>query len=254
MEGTKIECYSKKMLDKLYPDGGYTLLGETKRKNKKEQTAVMAVWRSKFIVSELDSNNTKIYGRKGYVWVDQDTFVVVLQNRFAFLFWLLGILAGLGLAGLLLWGALRPNEPQLIDPDHPLPTEDPYSESIPDETGEKVESEEGGGFVSMIYTLNAEVDLSEQTAKIYFRNPGESNHDIKLILYAISEGEEYPLAESGLIKAGSGLEKMDLLEGAVKLKAGMYAGKYKLYYYDAKTGEKALVEPEIADLVITVNK
>ena len=255
VEGTRIECYSQKMMDKLYPNGGYTILGETKRKNKKDEIAIFNIWRSKYIVSKLEHNSKYIFRKAGFVCVGPDQYIVVLKNRFAFLFWLLGMGAGLGLAILLLWLSLNSNkEPVIINPDHPLPSEDPYASTLPaqEDTGEKAESN-GGGSVSMIYQLNADVTLSTGQVSIYFRNPSASNHDIKLVLYALSEGEEYPLAQSGLLKAGNGLERMDLIEGAAQLQPGTYSGKYKLFYYDSLTGEKALVEPEIADLVITVN-
>lgn len=257
LEGTKIPCYSKKKMDKLYSEESmYTIVGETKRKNKKDEIATLNVWRSKFIVSKLEDNSKVFYRKAGFVAVGPDQYVVLLKHRFAFLFWFFGLLLGLLLAGLLLWSALfdRP-EPTIIDPDHPLPSEDPYAEALPEAEagGEKADSEDGGGSVSMIYTLSAEVTLSTGQVRIYFRNPTDSNHDIKLVLYALSGGKEYPLAQSGLLKAGNGLETMELIEGAAQLQSGTYSGKYKLYYYDSLTGEKALVEPEITDLVITVN-
>ena len=257
LEGTKIQCYSPKKMDKLYPDGKYTVVGETKRKNKKEKTAILNVWRSRFLVSALESNSKTLYRKVGFVCVGPDQYVVLLKNRFAFLLWFLGLLAGTGLAVWLLLAALSgPQDPVIIDPEHPLPTEDPFAQPVPPEEddNEKVISENGGGSVSMIYTLSADVNLTSGAIQIYFRNPSASNHDIKLVLYAISAGEEYPLAQSGLLKAGNELETLELIDGAAQLREGTYEGKYKLYYYDSLTGEKALVEPEIADLVITVTK
>ena len=257
IEGTKIQCYSRKKMDELYPEGQFTIVGETKRKNKKDKTAILNIWRTRFIVSALEANNKNIFKKAGFVCVGPDEYVVLLKNRFAFLIWFCGLLAGLGLAGLLLWMAMSgQREPVIIDPDHPLPTEDPYAQTIPEgeDDGDKAVSEDGGGSVSMIYTLSANVSLSSGTAEIYFRNPSKSNHDIKLVLYALSGDEEYPLAQSGLLKAGSQLTQLDLIEGAAQLKEGTYEGKYKLYYYDSLTGEKALVEPEITDLMITVTQ
>ena len=245
------------MMDKLYPEDGYTILGETKQKNKKDEIAVLNVWRSKFIVSALEENSKILFRKAGFVCVGPDQYVVVLKNRFAFLFWLFGLLVGLGIAGLLLWTAMNINkDPEIIDPDHPLPTEDanadPIPEGEPGSIGDAIVSPKGGGSVSMIYTLSAEVNLSTGDVTISFRNPTESNHDIKLVLYVVSGGEEYPIAQSGLLKAGNRLELLELIEDAAQLQSGTYSGKYKLYYYDAVTGEKALVEPEITDLVITV--
>ena len=254
LEGTKIPCYSKKKMDKLYSEESmYTIVGETKRKNKKDEIATLNVWRSKFIVSKLEDNSKVFYRKAGFVAVGPDQYVVLLKHRFAFLFWFFGLLLGLLLAGLLLWSALfdRP-EPTIIDPDHPLPTEDVNAETLPDE-GEAAVSDEGGGSVSMIYTLSVNASLSTGTAKIDFRNPSISNHDIAIILYVVSDGKEYPIAQSGLVKAGNSLSTLELFDDAAILQEGTYSGKYLVLYYDPVTGEKALVEPEITDLVITVN-
>ena len=176
----------------------------------------------------------------------------MLKNRFAFLLWFLGLLLGLVLAGMLLWSGLTKDpEPVIIDPDHPLPTEDSYAETLPNE-GDAVVSEEGGGSVSMIYTLSVNASLSSGTAQIDFRNPSVSNHDVAIILYVVSNGQEYPIAQSGLLKAGNSLNTLELFDDAAILQTGTYSGKYLVLYYDPITGEKALVEPEITDLVITV--
>lgn len=257
LEGTKIQCYSPKQMEKRYPEDQYTIVGETKRKNKKERIASLQIWRSRFVVSKLGANSTFLYRRAGFVCVGQDQYIVLLKHRFAFLIWFFGLLAGLLLCLWLLWTAMHINdEPEIIDPDHPLPTVDGYAVTIPEEEnhGDAAVSEKGGGSVSMIYTLSVDINLKDGTAKIDFRNPSVSNHDIALILYAISGEEEYPLAQSGLVKAGSRLETMNLIEDAVILNPGIYTGKYKVLYYDAITGEKALVEPEITDLVITVTE
>ena len=255
LEGTKIQCYSKDQMDKLYPNGEYILVGETKRKNKKTEIAALNVWRSRFSVSTPGDNSKIFYRKAGYVNVGQDQYVVLLKHRFAFLIWFFGLLLGVALAILLLIAALRDKDPTIIDPDHPLPTEDPNAQTVPDEGHEhKAESADGGGSVSMIYTLSVELQLSTGEADIYFRNPGVSNHDIALVLYVVSGEEEYPIAQSGLVKAGNELKKMTVLEDTVQLSAGTYSGKFKVLYYDPLTGEKAMVEPEITDLVITVSQ
>jgi hypothetical protein len=163
----------------------------------KEEIAALNVWRSKFIVSKLEDNSKVLYKKAGFVAVGPDQYVVLLKHRFAFLFWFLGLLLGLGVAAVLLWSALfsKP-EPEIIDPDHPLPTEDINAETLPDE-GDAVISEEGGGSVSMIYTLSVNASLSSGTAQIDFRNPSVSNHDVAIVLYVISDGKEYPIFRNG---------------------------------------------------------
>lgn len=255
IEGVKIGCYSPKRMKQLYPEKNYHIVGETKRKNKKDQTAALTVWRSRLKVSALEDNSKLLYRKAGYVCVGEDTYVVLLKLRFLFLIWFLGLGAGIGVVGTLLWLSLH-KEPILLQPDHPLPSEDPYAETIPAEEDEPAGEapQDGGGSVAMIYTLSVDVSLSSGKASIHFRNPSISNHDIALVLYVISGEEAYPIGQSGLVKAGNGLSTMDLDSTAAQLMPGVYTGKYKVLYYDPITGEKALVEPEITDLVVTVTE
>lgn len=255
VEGIKIRCYSKKKMDELYKDETqYTLVGEIKRKNKKEPISELSLLRSRFPVSALDSNNTTLYKKAGYIKVGPSHYVAILKHRFAFLFWLFGLLGGIGCMTLVLLALLQNlNKPTVIDPDHPLPTEDSNAQTIPvdEDEDEKVVSQDGGGSVSMVYTLEAQVSLSSGEIQIYFRNPSASNHDVAIDLYIISGDQQIPIAQSGLIQAGYGLEKLTLLE-SVNLSQGVYEGKYVVHFYNPETGERALVEPEITDLTVTV--
>ena len=45
---------------------------------------------------------------------------------------------------------------------------------------------------------------------------------------------------------------MDMIEDSAILSEGVYNAVYKVLYYDALTGEKALVESTITDVALTV--
>ena len=189
----------------------------------------------------------------GYVRVGETQFVVLLHSRLAFLILLSGGIVALGILATVLAGSLAPKPPIIIDPDHPLPTQDPNVEVLPTDPNEqKPTVPEGGGSLSMIYTLEAELSLSTGDIKIYFKNPNASSHDVSVILYVIAGDEAIAIAQSGLIKAGQGLAKLEFVEGTAKLKEGVYTGKYVLSCFDPYTGERALVQPEIAGVTITV--
>lgn len=249
----QILCYSKKKLEKKYPDGNaYTIIGEAKKKNKKEQIAELIFDDDEpLIVSELNKNSKLLYRKAGYVCVGNDAYIALLKSRFLFFILLFGSLCGIGIAGYLLWNMLISPVPT-IAPEYPLPEDDPYDQPLEDDESEKVESEAGGGSVTMAYTLEAGLSLSDKTASVYFMNPNASNHSVSLDLYIVSGEQEVMIAQSGLVSPGYGLTQMDLIEDAVNLSEGVYEGYYKVHYYNSETGEMALVESTITDLTVTV--
>ena len=114
------------------------------------------------------------------------------------------------------------------------------------------ESPDGGGSVSMIYTLSAKITLSTGEINIHFKNPKVSNHSVAMQFYILSGGEEYLVAESGLIPAGNGLYTLKMLDTAPTLSEGTYEGMYRVMYYDPITGVRAHVQSEITDVVVSV--
>lgn len=242
-------CYSKKQLEKLYPEKDWRTVGEVCAGNRKEATARLKTDSAEFSVSDCGSHSALLWRKAGYARVERDGYVVLLKSRVPFLLILLGLLAALAVLLLLL---LRPQEPVVVEPDHPLPPRDPYVQPIEDDNSQRAEVPEGGGSVSMIYTLEASIDLSTGEVNIYFKNPNASSHDVVVELYIVSEGEEYPVAESGLLEPGYQLTRMELGADAPMLTQGLYDGLFRLRCYDPTSGERALVAPEITGLEITV--
>lgn len=143
----------------------------------------------------------------------------------------------------------RDSRPPLTPDYAPQETEE-HMEPIPGDTGEKAESAEGGGSVSLTYTREVTVDLSDRSASLLFGNPGKSNQDMVLQIVI----EDVVIAQSGTLTPGHQVMTLDLLEDTEKLlSAGVYEGKFNVLYYHPETGEKAIVNTEIP-VTITVQE
>lgn len=245
----KVFCYSKKQLEKAYPDGNYQIVGETKNKNKKKIISQLRLRNNEFDVCEVGSHSGLLHRRAGYVHVGGDYYIALLKPRWPFLLILLGLLLLLGLTVNVL---LTPREPVEITPDHPAPVIDPNSALIEDDDSQKADAPEGGGSLSMIYTLEAKLTLSTGEIEIYFQNPNSSTHNVSVELFVLNGEERVSLAQSGLVTAGSQLTRLNMTEGAAVLREGIYEGLYVLSCYDPVSGERALVQPEITGVELTV--
>ena len=137
-----------------------------------------------------------------------------------------------------------------VDPIDPAVTTAASSDS---NTPTQNTPENGGGAVSIIYTMTASYKEGDDEITVYFKNPKKSNHDMVLELYAIAtDGSRVLMAKSGRIPIGYGIEKMTLLDSAPDLTKNNYKGLYRVTFYDPKTGELATVDTEIPDINITV--
>ena len=151
------------------------------------------------------------------------------------------------------WGKKDPvdtdNNQGVLTPDYPLPPVDPGAEDIVgDQDTEKLESENGGGAVGLVYKATAEVNLSTGKVTFMFGNPIRSNQNIVVsIAIPDSNQNDYIIARSGILEPGKQVTKLDLSEDArTKLtQAGVYDGKYLIDNYNPLTGEKAVVDIQI---------
>lgn len=148
------------------------------------------------------------------------------------------------------WALFFRSSGPALSPDYAPQEEEQKAEAIPNDTGEKMENPEGGGSVSLTYSRDVSVDLSDKTASLLFANPGKSNQDIVLQIVI----RETVIVQSGTLKPGNQVTELDLLDGAAKkLSAGTYDGNFNVLYYNTETGEKAIINTEIP-ITITVNK
>lgn len=253
IEDSEILCYSKKQLKKRYPDKDYSVVAEVKAKNRKEEIGQLEVGEKLLSAVEPNTYGKLFWKRSGYVCVGENNYIALLKSRLPFLLILLGLLIGLTIAGILLFRILSGPSVPTIDPYNPLPSPDPYVEPIENDDSVKASSEDGGGSVSMIYRLKANIDLSTGKTDIYFKNPNASNHNVAIQMYIVSGENETLIAQSGLIESGYSLNRLDMIENSANLKKGVYQGKFKVIYYNPDTGERALVESDIKDLEITVS-
>lgn len=130
----------------------------------------------------------------------------------------------------------------ILAPDYAPVEKEEHAETIPGDTGEKMESEKGGGSVSLSYSDNVTIDLSDRQAFLLFGNPGRSNQDMVLQIVI----QDTVIVQSGTLSPGNQVTTLNLLPGAEKrLIPGGYEGKFAVFYYSVETGEKAMVNTEI---------
>jgi flagellar basal body-associated protein FliL len=144
------------------------------------------------------------------------------------------------------------NQPTILSPDYAPQDEDPNAEKIPGDNGDKLDQPEGGGAVSLIYTTDVTVDLSDQKATLLFGNPQKSNQDMVVQIMV----KDQVIVQSGRLTPGYRVTTLDLLEDAPEIGAGKYKSencKFVVLYYDKDSGEKAILNTEIP-ITVTVQE
>ena len=165
------------------------------------------------------------------------------QNKLVLLLLLITLIA----VGVTVWALFFRDSGPTLAPDYAPQEMEQHAETIPNDSGDKLDKPEGGGSVSLTYSNKVTIDLSDKMAALYFANPGKSNQDMVLQI-AI---QDTVILQSGTLKPGNQVKLLDLLEGAEEmLSPGGYEGKFIVLYYDPDSGEKAMVNTEIP---ITVN-
>lgn len=140
----------------------------------------------------------------------------------------------------------------VLAPDYPLIKDEPNSQPTEDNQ-QKFEVSENGGAVALNYSDKVEYGLSDQTVTLFFANPGSSTQAVvlQIIVYGgvnvdTGKPEEYLLAESGILRPGYYVERLDAdLESNVSLASGVYSGVMRVLFYNEDTGERAVVNTEI---------
>lgn len=140
-----------------------------------------------------------------------------------------------------------PNVPLI--PDR-VPEIEEQADPIPNDTGEKNETSGKTASVTLTYSDQVTIDLSDKTASLIFANPKKSNHDMVLQIVI----QDVVIAQSGRLVSGNQITNLDLADNASeKLEIGGYDGKFVIFYYHQKTGEKAAVNTEIP-IAVSVKK
>ena len=253
IKGSTVECHSPGYLKRAYPRGGCKVIGEMSGGSKKDAIGTVQLGRSVHDVLAVGQHSGLMWKTAGYVQVGPDEYVALLQSRLPLLLLLLfGLLAlVLALSGLL-GGGGSSSVPGTILPERPLPTVDEGAEKLEGDNTQKPDVAPGGGSLSMTYKLEAAVDLSSGEIAIYFKNPNRSTHNVAQDMYIVSEGKEFLIAQSGLLEAGYGLNRLTMLQDAPRLSEGVYTGLYRLHCYDPATGDEIMITPEITGVNVTV--
>ena len=77
--------------------------------------------------------------------------------------------------------------------------EESNAQAIEDDSGEKLEAEEGGGAVSLTYSNEVTIDLSDKAASLVFANPGKSVQDMVVQIVI----DDTVIVQSGTLKPGN---------------------------------------------------
>lgn len=141
-----------------------------------------------------------------------------------------------------IWALFFREDDTVLAPDYAPVEKEEHAETIPGDTDDKMESDKGGGSVSLSYADKATIDLGDRQVSLMFANPGKSNQDMVLQLVI----QDTVIVQSGTLSPGNRVTVLDLLPGAEKkLVPGGYEGKFVVFYYSEETGEKAMVNTEI---------
>ncbi len=145
-----------------------------------------------------------------------------------------------------IWSIFFRDTPTSLAPDYAPQEIEPNAQPTPDagENTEKLEQEQGGGSVSLQYTKEVTVDLSDNMVYLSFANPPESNQD--MVLQVVIQGKV--IAESKLLPPGNSLSQLPLKDA--NLSPGGYNGNFTAAYY-YENGERAIVQTNIP-LVVKV--
>ena len=106
----------------------------------------------------------------------------------------------------------------------------------------EVSGSDDRSFASLTFSAGVGLDLSEETAELYFVNPARSKMDL-IVRIVI---REETVAQSGLLRPGYRLDRLPLEPGmAARLQAGIYEGQFCVFYYDPGTGVRDGVDTVI---------
>lgn len=147
--------------------------------------------------------------------------------------------------GITVWALFFRDTTPVLAPDYAPQQTEENAEPFDDDTdGEKLQQQQGGGAVSLTYSKEVAIDLSDNVAKLLFANPYKSNQDMMLQIVI----QDTVIVQSGLLTPGHQVTKLELFDNA-KLSKGTYEGKFVVLYYQKDTGEKAMINTEIPSTI-----
>lgn len=150
--------------------------------------------------------------------------------------------------GVTIWALFfRGSDP--ITPDYPPQGTEGNQKPIEGDTGNKIDSPEGGGAINVTYGTNATVSLSEKKVTLYYANPNASNQNVAILIMI----DDMVVAKSDLITPGNEITELVLEDyAASKLQEGGYNAELLVRAYN-DDGEKAMVDTK-GEITLTVQK
>lgn len=146
------------------------------------------------------------------------------------------------------WAIWFRKDPVPTTPDYAPQKVEDNAKPIEEDDTTKLEQATGGGAVSLTYSKEVSLTLSNKQMDLMFQNPSKSNQDMKLEIVI----DEKVIAESGRLEPGFKIDKLSDVN-VEKLSAGKYNAKFVVTFYDAVSHEKAIVNTQIP-IIITVNE
>lgn len=148
--------------------------------------------------------------------------------------------------GVTIWALFfRGSDP--ITPDYPPQGTEENQKPIEGDTGDKMDSPEGGGAINVTYGTNATVSLSEKKVTLYYANPNASNQNVAILIMI----GDMVVAKSDLINPGHEITELTLEDyAASKLQEGGYNAELLVRAYN-EDGEKAMVDTK-GEITLTV--
>ncbi len=107
-----------------------------------------------------------------------------------------------------------------------------------------------GGTMEIDYDTKVNIYSASGSIAMHYAAVSTATHDTVLQLLLDKDGQEYLLAQSGVIKPGYGIERMKLLDTAPAMSKGQYTGRLRLNFYavgsnEALAGLKTDIEVKI---------
>lgn len=148
------------------------------------------------------------------------------------------------------WALWFRNDDTILPPDYAPIEEDKNAFDIDGDSSAKLDAEEGGGAVGLTFSQSVSVDLSDNTATVFFQNPGRSVCDVVLQIVI----QDKVIAQTGKLIPGKQIATVELVAGAADMLAeGGYNGSFVISMYDCESGERAMVNTNVP-VNITVSK
>ena len=210
----EVECYSKKKMKKMFPDGNFRVIGETLPRNKKKEIDRITLAEKEFIVSKEDSHSSLFTHIAGYVNNGKGEYVILLRRNFLLLWLFFGALALVVtlLAAILILRMPKDHESGILMPDYELVEDDPNAVTEVDE------NEPEDHVTIHLPKGNVELDMKSDTGL----KPNETGR-VKIILTV--DGIDYVIFEDSITVLGDGTYP-DLLIDFTKLKVELRPGRY----------------------------